>query len=157
MTDNDDVQRPDPGLPPRTALVLGALVSPTFVAMMTFAIWTSTRNLEGSFWFAAVLIGIMLGATVLHMFATKWRLDRVAFFVTAAGTAMGLGWAGMTLFHDTWWAMGAFGLLFLTTLVSLITDLEDHTKLWGLMVAMFVPAGIVAGMFMYIFDAAGIG
>lgn len=157
MAQDDDVRTDGAIMPPRTALIASAVLTPAFVAGSSFVVWLSSRNVEGCFWAAIALVAIVLAPTTGHMIGTKWRLDRVAYFVTTAGTAMGLGWAGMTLYGDKWWAFGAFGLFFVTTLVALFTDLEDEVKLWGLIASMLVPAAIVAGTFSYMISAGTAG
>jgi len=147
----------DPGNRVIVHLMSGALLPSSFVAMLAFILWTATRDIENVFWSSAALTSVMLLLSVVRMVGGKWRQERVAVFLTAAGTAMGIGFAGMSLFQETWWGMGAFGTLFVAFLVALFTDMDDHVKLWGLIVALFAPAGIVAGTFMYILDAAGIG
>lgn len=123
--------------------VLGATVVPTFVLLTSYILWITTRNVTGIFWMAVALSGLFTLVSAFHMIASKWVAWRVSLFTTTISVLMGVCFAGSSVLGADWWLVVGMGLLFITMLIILFTDLDDYMKLPLIVLVMIVEFSAV--------------
>jgi len=139
---------------PVTFFVMGAMISPSFILLTSYILWLMTLNLTGVYWFATCLTGILTSFATFRMIASHWAAWRVSLFTAAASTMMGVCFAGASVLGKDLSMVGAMGLLFVTMLVVLFTDLDDHIKLPLIVLGMMVESSAVWIFFRWLAQSA---
>lgn len=128
---------------PVAFFILGTVVVPTFLLLTSYVLWLTTRNLNGIFWMATALSGLLTLIATFHMIASRWAAWRVSLFATTSAVLMGFCMVGASVFNIDWCLIASMGLLFVTMLVILFTDLDDYMKLPLIVIAMIIEGSAV--------------
>ncbi len=128
---------------PVAFFILGSVTIPAFILLTSYILWLTTRNLNNIFWMATVLTCLLTLITTFQMIASRWEAWRVSLFTATTSVLMGLCLSGVSLLGTHWSLLTGMGLLFVTMLVILFTDLDDYMKLPLIVMGMIAEATVV--------------
>lgn len=139
---------------PVAFFIMGMMVVPTFVLLTSYILWLTMHDLYGIFWMATVLTGFLTLTATFHMIASRWAAWSVSLFATTVSVLIGLCFVGVSVLGTSWCLAAGMGLFFVTLLVILFTDLDDHIKLPLIVISMIVEFSAVWIFFSWLAQTA---